>query len=92
MQELLEGHYQWFYNMMGLNKHVYWCLLQDLATHTGLYDSKHVPATVQLAIFLWSCRSGTSHHEIREQFQHGPDTISKYAPAIALIDSIDTNL
>jgi hypothetical protein len=27
VQELLEGHDQWFYNMMGLNKHVYRCLL-----------------------------------------------------------------
>jgi hypothetical protein len=85
VQELLAGHDQRFYNMMGLNKHVYRRLLHDLATHTGLHDSKHVPATVQLAIFLRFCRSGASHRKIREQFQHGPDTISKYTPAICII-------
>lgn len=78
MLEILGGHPVWFHNMMGISKHVFRKLLQELGEVSGLQDTKYVTCVEQLGIFLCMCRTGAPQCELQEHFQWSPDTISKY--------------
>lgn len=84
LQELLNGHPVRFHDTIGMSKHVFWKLLHELRVYAGLEDSKHVTKEEQLAIFLYLCRTGAVTRDVRECFQHGPDTISKCVVTIVL--------
>lgn len=75
--ELLRGHAGHFYEQLGMSKHVFQKLLQDLNRYSGLKNRRLVSMAEQLAIFLRTCRSGNVSRDIRDEFQHSPDTISK---------------
>lgn len=77
LQELLVGHPDRFYNMFGMNRHVFCKLVQELCQHAGLEHSKHVRMEEQVAIFLRMARSGGGTREAAERFQRSGDTISK---------------
>jgi hypothetical protein len=77
VHELLSGHPRRFHNMMGMSKDVFWKLARELQTHADLRNTKHITLKEQLALFLHMCRTGGSHRDMQEQFQHSPDTISK---------------
>ena len=74
--ELLNGHATRFYEALGMAKPVFIRLCHELHEHCGLRDSKHLGLAEKVAIFLRMCRTGDSHREIRERFQHAPGTIS----------------
>ncbi|KAG0693027.1 hypothetical protein DFH29DRAFT_816807 [Suillus ampliporus] len=54
LNKLLASHPQCFYDVMGMNKHVFQALLRELIKH-GLDDTRHVSAEEQLGIFLYPC-------------------------------------
>ena len=77
VQELLNGHPGRFHDNLGMSKHVFRKLVQELQMYAGLDDSKHITKEEQVAIFLHLCRTGGVTREIREIFQRSPDTISR---------------
>ena len=77
LNELIAGHDGRFHNEMGMRKHVFWALLSILREETGLYDSRHLSAEEQLAIFLHFAHRGLSNRALQERFQRSGDTISR---------------
>ena len=77
LQELLTGHPVRFYDAFGMLKHVFRKLVQELELHAGLKHSKHICAEEQVAIFLHLSKTGCTICNLRERFQHSPDTLSK---------------
>ena len=77
IQELLSGHPIRFFDEFGMSKHVFKKLQQELALYAGFKSTKFVSMDEQLAIFLRFCRTGAGSRQIREEFQRGPDTVSK---------------
>lgn len=78
IQELLAGHPLRFYDEMGMTKHVFQKLKRELVTYSNFKDTKYVTMDEQLGIFLRFCRTGMGTRKVREEFQRGPDTVSKY--------------
>jgi hypothetical protein len=78
VRELLNGHETRFYEALGMAKHVFLQLCHELQEHCGLQNSRYLGLVEKLAMFLRICRTGDSHREIRERFQHAPGTISMY--------------
>jgi hypothetical protein len=76
LEELLSGHPKRFYASMGMNKHVFRALLQELIK-VGLHDTRYVSSEEQLAIFLFLAVTGVAQRHLEECFQRSPDTISK---------------
>ena len=76
LDELLPRHLKWLYASMGINKHVFHTLLQELIT-VGLYDTRYVSSEEQLAIFLFLAVMGVAQHHLEKCFQCSPDTILK---------------
>ncbi|KAF8256847.1 hypothetical protein EI94DRAFT_1483729, partial [Lactarius quietus] len=52
LNELWLRHNRRFYNELGLNKHIFWQLIDVLSWDAGLHATQHVSAEEQLAIFL----------------------------------------
>jgi hypothetical protein len=77
LRELLTGHPVRFYDALAMPKHVFRKLVHELELHAGLKHSKHISAEEQVAIFLHLCKTGGTMRDLRERFQHSPDTISK---------------
>lgn len=76
VQELLKGHRNRIHSELGVRKHVFLSLVDELRA-MGYTDSRHVTLEEQLAIFLWTCRTGVSIRHVGERFQHALPTISK---------------
>ena len=76
VQELLNGHDVRFYETLGMAKPVFVQLCHELQEHSGLQNSRHLGLEEKVTIFLRMCRTGDSHRETRERFQHAPGTIS----------------
>jgi hypothetical protein len=76
IEELLAGHPKRFYNNMGMNKHVFKQLIQELI-QVGLHDTRYVTSEEQLAIFLYLAVTGLAQRHLEERFQRSADTISK---------------
>ena len=77
LRELLTGHPVRLYDALGMPKHIFRKLVHELKLHAGLEHSKHICAEEQVTIFLRICKTGCSIRDLRERFQHSPDTISK---------------
>jgi hypothetical protein len=75
INELVTGHPDRFHKQMGMRKHIFRRLLNELQLHHGLRDSKHVTAEEQLAIFLYFARTGLPSCMIQERFQRSGHTI-----------------
>jgi hypothetical protein len=74
---LLTGHPVRFCDAFGVPKHVFRKLVQELELHAGLKHSKHIHAEEKVAIFLHLSKAGCTIRNLREHFQHSPDTLSK---------------
>jgi len=74
--ELLGGHLERIRNELGMHKHVFLALVNDLK-NMGLKDSKHAALEEQLSIFLYTCVTGLSIRHVGERFQRSNETISK---------------
>jgi hypothetical protein len=49
VQELLHGHPGRFYDNLGMSKHVFRKLVQELQVYAGLHDSKYITKKEQVA-------------------------------------------
>ncbi|KAF7297406.1 putative transposase [Mycena indigotica] len=77
VNELILGHPERIYNELGMHLHVFVMLIIELR-QMGYVDSRYVTLEEQLAIFLYSCRTGMGCRNIGERFQRSNDTITKY--------------
>lgn len=77
VQELLNGHPERIKNELGMRKHVFLALVQELQD-SGLDDSKFITLKEQTAIFLYTCVTGLKSRHVAERFQHSHTTITKY--------------
>jgi hypothetical protein len=74
--ELLNGHPERIQNELGVHKHVFEALIEELQL-AGHGPSKHVYLEEQLSIFLYTCVTGLSLRHVCERFQHSGETVSK---------------
>ena len=81
VRELLDGHPERIRNELGVHKHVFHALVDELKL-AGLKNSKYVFLEEQAAIFLYTCVTGLSLRHVGERFQHSGETISKLSPFI----------
>jgi hypothetical protein len=77
VQELLLGHPQRIRTELGMHKHVFLALIDQLHT-MGHTHSKFITLEEQLAIFLYASVTGLSVRHLGERFQRSNETISKY--------------
>lgn len=77
VQELQDAHPSRFRDMMGMNKHVFHRLLEELERRAGLRDSKHIQTDEQLTIFLYICTTGLSVRKSQDRIQRSNDSILK---------------
>jgi hypothetical protein len=75
--ELLNGHPERIRNELGVHKHVFCGLIDELKL-AGHGPYRHLYLEEQLAIFLYTCVTGLSLRHVCERFQHSCETISKY--------------
>ena len=83
--KLLNGHPKRIRCELGVHKHIFKILLEDLST-VGLKPSRHVSSEEKLSIFLYKCVTGLSVAHVGERFQRSNDTISGYFFSITLIN------
>lgn len=76
VSELLNGHPERIRTELGVHKHVFRILVNELQGQ-GYTHSKHVTIEEQLSIFLYGCVTGLSIRHIGERFQRSNDTIAK---------------
>ena len=69
VEELLEGHAGRFHMQFRMNKHVFLKLLDELKVRAGLAPTRWVSPEEQLAIFLYTCKTGLSTAHLKERFQ-----------------------
>jgi hypothetical protein len=74
--ELIHGHSERIRNELGVHKHVFLGLCNDLRQY-GHRNSKHVTLEEQLAMFLYTCVTGLSIRHVSERFQRATDTTSQ---------------
>jgi hypothetical protein len=82
--ELINGHPKRIRCELGVHKHVFNTLLEDLST-MGLKPSRNVSSEEKLSIFLYKCVTGLSVAHVGERFQRSNDTISGYFFSIFLV-------
>ena len=77
VQELLNGHPDCIRNELGVQKHIFHKLINELVSHE-FSSLRHVTLEEQLAIFLYTCVTGLTCTHVGECFQQSNSTISKY--------------
>ena len=82
--ELINGHPKRIRCELGVHKHIFNTLLEDLST-MGLKPSRNVSSEEKLSIFLYKCVTGLSVAHVGERFQRSNDTISGYFFSIFLV-------
>lgn len=78
VNELLAGNPRCMRASLGIKPHDFQRLVKALGATTDLRDSKYITAEEQLAIFLYTSRTGLSTALVKERFQHSTFTIAKY--------------
>jgi hypothetical protein len=87
IKELLTGNDSRFYNQMGVQKHVFRRLIEELRQKTSLDNTKHVSVEEQVAIFLHVAITGQSNRKLQERFQRSGDTISRCIQCLITMSS-----
>lgn len=78
VRELLNGHPKRIRCELGVHKHVFQALINELST-IGLKSSRNITREEKLSIFLYKCVTGLSVPHVGERFQRSNDTISRYS-------------
>jgi hypothetical protein len=91
VEELMRGHPGRIYNELGVHLHVFVMLLIELQG-LGYSDSKYVSLEEQLAIFLYTCRTGLGCHHVDERFQRSNETIKKWVDSIFTMQGNSTTM
>ena len=76
VMELLEGHPERIRCELGVRRHVFVALIEELQS-LGYNRSKYVLLEEQLAIFLYTSVTGLTIRHVGERFQQSNETISQ---------------
>lgn len=76
MEELLRGHPDTFYDMMGMRKHVFQRLYWTLCRFCELHDSRWITALEMLGIFCYTAKTGLISRMVKHRFQVSGDTVT----------------
>jgi len=76
VMELLEGHPERIRCELGVRRHVFVALIEELQS-LGYNRSKYVSLEEQLAIFLYTSVTGLTIRHVGERFQRSNETISR---------------
>jgi hypothetical protein len=76
VDELLHGHPERIRTELGVHKHVFLALIQELR-EIGYGNTRYVSLEEQLAIFLYASVTGLTVRHLGEWFQRSNETISK---------------
>jgi hypothetical protein len=68
---------------LGVRRHVFLSLVNQLSELTMLEDSRSVTIHEQVAIFLYTVVGNISTRRVAERFQHSTQTISNYVNSVA---------
>ena len=74
--ELLLGHPDRIHNELGVRKHIFVALINELRL-MGCQDNRFVCLEEQLAIFLYSCVTGVTVRHAGERFQQSNETVAR---------------
>jgi hypothetical protein len=74
--ELLNGHPDRIHTELGVHKHVFLALVEELHG-LDMKDEHNLVLEEQLAIFLYTCVTGLSIQHVGERFQHANGTIAQ---------------
>jgi hypothetical protein len=77
VQDLIKGNLRRFRDVLGINKHTFFLLLQTLVKTADISDSRSISAEEQLALFLYAGRTNLSVRQLAERFQHSTETITR---------------
>jgi hypothetical protein len=77
LMELLLGHPDRIRCELGVSKHVFEVLVNELRS-MGYGDNRSVCLEEQLGIFLYSCVTGLTVRHVGERFQRSNDTVARY--------------
>jgi hypothetical protein len=77
--ELLNGHPEQIQTELGVHKHVFLKLIDELQS-MGCSDERDVTLEEKHAIFLYACVTGLTVQHLEERFQRANGTITKYTP------------
>jgi hypothetical protein len=85
VEELLQGNPQRIKDQLGMAKHVFRQMVQQLSMRTSANHTRHVGLEEQVAIFLYTIATNLSNRKVAERFQWRGDPFSKYiAPVLSL--------
>lgn len=84
LMELLLGHPDRIRCELGVRKHVFEALVNELCS-MGYHDNRSVCLEEQLGIFLYSCVTGLTVRHVGERFQRSNDTVARYVSIQILI-------
>ena len=76
LMELLLGHPDRIRCELGVRKHIFEALVNELCT-MGYGDNRSVCLEEQLGIFLYSCVTGLTVRHVGERFQRSNDTVAR---------------
>jgi len=85
VQELLQGNPNRIKDQLGMGKHVFQKLIQQLYSLTSVNHTRHVDLEEQVAIFLFIIVTNLSNRKVAECFQRSGDTISKCGPLFSYV-------
>ena len=82
--ELLLGHPDRIRCELGIRKHVFEALVNELRS-MGYGDNRSVCLEEQLGIFLYTCVTGLTMRHVGERFQRSNETVARYVSILILI-------
>lgn len=84
LMELLLGHPDRIHCELGVHKHVFEALVDELRT-MGYRDNRSVCLEEQLGIFLYTCVTGLTVRHVGERFQRSNDTVARCVQILILV-------
>ena len=82
--ELLLGHPDCIHCELGVRKHVFEALVNELRS-MGYGDNRSICLEEQLGIFLYTCVTGLTVRHVGERFQRSNETVARYVSILILI-------
>ncbi len=73
--ELLDGHPERIRDCLGVHKHVFKKLVEELFQLSHLEATKGVTTEEQVAVFLYMVKTGLGYRQVAERFQRSNETI-----------------
>jgi hypothetical protein len=78
VEELLQSSPKRIYDVLRMQKETFYELCRWLGENTELRSTWRISIEEQVAMFLWTINYSASSRQVKERFQHSPETVSRY--------------